>query len=234
MMLCKDSHCTLEIKHQIVIIILRHNLNVRCFSFWLSDWSHYSKYCFVLEMFVLCSFLIKFYLFFLPMKHCTNLQSFLALNAPSCLNVSSGVSVLYDVISWEIGKIRMNMRTTFLVVKNCYILVQGVTSIFLLDSREISKLQDFLLGFAWFIHMCVMRGYSESKNKETQNGLIKLFWWNRLKSGKLKLVQTFDWTLQSCRFVIFATLILGCPKWAETNNWSKCILWCHVFETSRN
>ena len=45
----------------------------------------------------------------------------------------------------------------------------GVTSIFLIDSTEILKLQDFLLDFAWFIYMMwVMRGCSKSKNKKKQ------------------------------------------------------------------
>lgn len=73
MMSSKGPHFTLGLTHQI-IIIQRHNRNVlkpfsfscsfiKCFSFWLLDWSHKSEYCFVLEIFVLCSFLIKFFQF---------------------------------------------------------------------------------------------------------------------------------------------------------------------------
>lgn len=106
------------------------------------------------------------------------------MNASSCLNVASGVSVLYDVkfvTSWS---------------------KFGVTSIFLIESTDILNLGDF------FSRLCLIYLYDvdnerllkKQKQKETtkrdleRHGTDSQSYFDEEspKSVKLKLIQTFD------------------------------------------
>ena len=148
------------------------------------------------------------------------------MNASSCLNVASGVSVLYGVkfvTSWR---------------------KFGVTSIFLIESTEILNLGDF------FSQLCLIYSYDvdnerllkKQKQKETKkkgpgtpwNRLPKLLWWRKSKISQIE-THPYIWLtlvmLQNCGLV---KLILRGPSLSESNKWNKCILWCHVFKTSGN